>query len=81
MSGPEAVAATFLPGRLPKQIGKPLKRTEDRILYAEKAENWCVTFVDVEEIDAVNIYWAAIRAMQRAVPGVGIDATTSVNSG
>jgi transcription-repair coupling factor (superfamily II helicase) len=33
--GPEAVAATFLPGRLPKRIGKPLKRTEDRVLYAD----------------------------------------------
>jgi transcription-repair coupling factor (superfamily II helicase) len=34
--GPEAVAATFLPGRLPKRIGKPLKRTEDRVLYADE---------------------------------------------
>ena len=33
--GPEAVAATFLPGRFPKRIGKPLKRTEDRVLYAD----------------------------------------------
>ena len=34
--GPEAVAATFLPDRLPKRTGKPLKRTEDRILFAEE---------------------------------------------
>jgi transcription-repair coupling factor (superfamily II helicase) len=33
--GPEAVAATFLPGRLPKRIGKSLKQTEDRILYVD----------------------------------------------
>ena len=34
--GPEAVAATFLPGSLPKRIGKPLRRSEDRILYADE---------------------------------------------
>lgn len=33
----------------------------------EKAESWCVAFVEVEEIDAINIYWAGIQAMQRAV--------------
>jgi transcription-repair coupling factor (superfamily II helicase) len=33
--GPEAVAATFLPGHLPKRIRKSLKQTEDRILYVD----------------------------------------------
>jgi transcription-repair coupling factor (superfamily II helicase) len=33
--GPEAVAATFLPGHLRKRIGKSLKQTEDRILYVD----------------------------------------------
>ncbi|MBB4366209.1 ribonuclease HII [Bradyrhizobium sp. CIR48] len=36
----------------------------------EKAESWCVVFVQVEEIDAINIYWAGIQAMQRAVRGL-----------
>jgi ribonuclease HII len=36
----------------------------------EKAESWCVAFVEVEEIDAINIYWAGIQAMQRAVRGL-----------
>ena len=36
----------------------------------EKAESWCVVFVEVEEIDAINIYWAGIQAMQRAVQGL-----------
>jgi ribonuclease HII len=36
----------------------------------EKAESWCVVFV--EEIDAINIYWAGILAMQRAVRGLGL---------
>ncbi|MET4788413.1 ribonuclease HII [Bradyrhizobium japonicum] len=37
----------------------------------EKAESWSVAFVEVEEIDAINIYWAGIQAMQRAVQGLG----------
>ncbi|WP_354270580.1 hypothetical protein [Bradyrhizobium japonicum] len=35
----------------------------------EKAASWCVAFVEVEEIDTINIYWAAILAMRRAVGG------------
>ena len=34
--GPEAVAATFLPGRLRKWKTKSLKRDEDRIIYADE---------------------------------------------
>lgn len=37
----------------------------------EKAESWSVPFVEVEEIDAINIYWAGIQAMRRAVQGLG----------
>lgn len=37
----------------------------------EKAESWCVAFVEVEEIDEINIYWAGIQAMFRAVRGLG----------
>ncbi|MGL9622360.1 hypothetical protein QRQ56_30725 [Bradyrhizobium sp. U531] len=36
-----------------------------------KAESWCVAFAEVEEIDTINIYWAGIQAMQRAVRGLG----------
>ncbi|WP_375338186.1 hypothetical protein [Bradyrhizobium japonicum] len=35
----------------------------------EKAASWSVAFVEVEEIDTINIYWAAILAMRRAVGG------------
>jgi ribonuclease HII len=36
----------------------------------EKAAAWSVAFVDVEEIDTINIYWAGLLAMQRAVQGL-----------
>jgi ribonuclease HII len=36
----------------------------------EKAAAWCVAFVEVEEIDTINIYWAGLLAMRRAVEGL-----------
>jgi transcription-repair coupling factor (superfamily II helicase) len=35
-AGPEAVAGTFLPGRLRKWKTKSLKRDEDRVIYADE---------------------------------------------
>ena len=37
--GPEAVAATFLPGRLRKSKSKSLARDGDRVLYASKGRD------------------------------------------
>ena len=36
----------------------------------ERAAAWSVAFVQVEEIDTINIYWAGILAMRRAVEGL-----------
>src|SRR5215218_3265621 len=38
----------------------------------EKAAAWCVAFVEVEEIDTINIYWAGLLVMRRAVEGLGV---------
>jgi ribonuclease HII len=38
----------------------------------EKATSWSVAFVEVEEIDSINIYWAGILAMRRAVEGLAV---------
>ena len=32
----------------------------------------CIAFVEVEEIDTINIYWVGILAMRRAVEGLGV---------
>jgi ribonuclease HII len=32
--------------------------------------SWSVAFVEVHEIDLINIYWASILAMRRAVEGL-----------
>jgi ribonuclease HII len=76
LAGPVSAAAVILePGT--RIIGvddskklDPAAREELAAEIKEKAASWCVTFVEVEEIDAVNIYWAGIRAMQRAVQGL-----------
>src|ERR687887_37343 len=37
---------------------------------ALKADPWSVAFADVAEIDSINIYWAGLLAMRRAVDGL-----------
>jgi transcription-repair coupling factor (superfamily II helicase) len=46
--GPEAVAATFLPGRLRKSRAKSLQRDGDRVVYAGRGHE--DTFDRVEEL-------------------------------
>ena len=36
------------------------------------AAAWSVAFAEVEEIDAINIYWAGLLAMRRAVEGLSL---------
>ncbi|MEO5768397.1 MAG: ribonuclease HII [Polyangia bacterium] len=50
----------------------PEEREELAPLIREQAVAWCVGFVEPEEIDRINIYWAGILAMQRAVDGLGV---------
>ena len=77
LAGPVAAAAVILkPGT--RIIGidnsKKLDATAREELakeIKEKAESWSVALVEVEEIDAINIYWAGIQAMQRAIQGLG----------
>jgi ribonuclease HII len=77
LAGPVSAAAVILnPGM--RIIGvddskklDPAAREELATEIKEKAASWCITFVEVEEIDAINIYWAGIQAMQRAVRGLG----------
>jgi len=76
LAGPVAAAAVvFAPGsRLPgvDDSKKLDAATRDR-LAAEirvSAAAWAVAFAEVEEIDAINIYWAGLLAMRRAVEGL-----------
>ncbi len=46
-----------------------MRRTRDRLAVEIKARAvaWAVAFAEVEEIDRINIYWAGLLAMRRAV--------------
>lgn len=76
LAGPVAAAAVIMPVGL-KIVGlddsKKLDPAARGAIAAEikaKATAWSVAFADVEEIDRVNIYWAGILAMRRAVEGL-----------
>jgi ribonuclease HII len=78
LAGPVAAAAVILkPGTRITGIDDSKKldansRETLAIEIKEKAASWSVAFVEVEEIDTINIYWAGILAMRRAVEGLGL---------
>ena len=73
LAGPVAAAAVvFLPGsRIPgvDDSKKLDAASRDRLAREIKdtAAAWSVAFAEVEEIDTLNIYWAGLLAMRRAV--------------
>src|SRR5687768_10738010 len=77
LAGPVVVAAVvFPPGRTPvngladsKQLA-PERREELFPRIIERALAWQVVFVDVDEIDRINIYHATMLGMRRAVEAV-----------
>ncbi len=78
LAGPVSAAAVILkPGTRLAGIddSKKLDANSREALATEikeKAAAWCVAFVEVEEIDTINIYWAGILAMRRAVEGLSV---------
>lgn len=77
LAGPVAAAAVvFAPGsRIPgvDDSKKLDARTRDELAVQikESCVAWSVAFAEVEEIDRINIYWAGLLAMRRAVDGLG----------
>jgi ribonuclease HII len=76
LAGPVSAAAVILkPGTRIIGIDDSKKldsasREELAKEIKEKAAAWSVAFVEVEEIDTINIYWAGLLAMQRAIQGL-----------
>ena len=76
LAGPVAAAAViFEPGTRIAGVddSKKLDAATRAALAREikaKAIAWCVGFAQVEEIDTINIYWAGLLAMRRAVEGL-----------
>ena len=73
LAGPVAAAAViFAPGtRIPAVDDSkrllPAERERLAPIIKERALSWAVAFAEVEEIDRINIYWAGLLAMRRAI--------------
>lgn len=76
LAGPVAAAAVILaPGTRIRYVDDSKKidaamRTELAEIIRAEAVAWCVAFAEPEEIDRLNIYWAGLLAMRRAVDGL-----------
>ena len=76
LAGPVAAGAVvFRPGTRITGVDDSKKldaaiREELAQEIKSKAFAWSVAFVDVDEIDRINIYWAGVLAMRRAVEGL-----------
>jgi ribonuclease HII len=76
LAGPVSAAAViFAPGTRISEIDDSKKLdapTRERLALEIKktAVAWAVGFAEVEEIDSINIYWAGLLAMRRAVEGL-----------
>jgi len=77
LAGPVSAAAViFAPGTRIADIDDSKKldaSTRERLAIEIKttAIAWSVGFAEVDEIDKINIYWAGLLAMRRAVEGLG----------
>ena len=84
LAGPVVVAAVvFAPGRTPVNgldDSKQLSAERREALYpriAERALAWHVVFIEVDEIDRINIFQATLLGMRRALEGVLAVATAA----
>ena len=73
LAGPVAAAAVILaPGTRIAEVDDSKRldvEQRDRLapIIKQQAVAWAVAFAEVEEIDRINIYWAGILAMRRAL--------------
>ena len=73
LAGPVFAAAVILPGDFHHPLLDDSKRMSEksrdilRPVIEKEAVSWAVEAVSAEEIDALNILWASVTGMQRAV--------------
>ena len=78
LAGPVVAAACILDrDKFPRGIDDsknlPLEKRESLYARLVKCADWGVGIASVEEIDTINIYWARMLAMSRAVEALGFD--------
>jgi len=77
LAGPVVAAAVILDrNRYPRGIDDsknlPVEKRESLYERITRCADWAVGIASVEEIDRINIYWARMLAMTRAVEALGI---------
>jgi len=78
LAGPVAAGAVvFAPGARIAGIDdskklSPKERERLAVVIKQRCIAWAVGFAEVEEIDRINIYWAGLLAMRRAVEGLAV---------
>ncbi|MES2001981.1 MAG: ribonuclease HII [Pseudomonadota bacterium] len=78
LAGPVVAAAVILnrssfPRGIDDSKNLPLAKRESLYRRIVKCASWGVGSASVEEIDTINIYWARMLAMTRAVEALGLD--------
>jgi ribonuclease HII len=78
LAGPVVAAACILnrdkfPRGIDDSKNLPLEKREALYAKLTKCASWGVGIATVEEIDTINIYWARMLAMTRAVEALGIE--------
>lgn len=78
LAGPVVAAAVILdrdkcPRGIDDSKNLPVEKRESLYARIVKCAAWAVGVASVEEIDRINIYWARMLAMTRAVEALGIE--------
>jgi len=78
LAGPVVAAAVVLdrdnfPRGIDDSKNLPIDKRESLYARLVKCAAWAVGIASVEEIDRINIYWARMLAMSRAVDALGLE--------
>lgn len=88
LAGPVCAAAAILPHDFHHEVlndSKKLSEKQRESIYEELTSNtsvvWCCKFIEVEEIDRINILQASRQAMRKAVAGLKIKVDAALIDG
>jgi len=88
LAGPVCAAAAILPHDFHHEVlddSKKLSERQRETIYEELTSNssvvWCCKFIEVEEIDRINILQASRLAMRRAVAGLKVKVDAALIDG
>jgi ribonuclease HII len=79
LAGPVTAAAVILPLQLPRAVRREIRDSKQMTTAQREALfepltrlcRYCVAEANVEEITQLNIFWASMLAMKRAIEGLG----------